>query len=132
MSNHEDQPSSRGDEQMEDNRFADGFFDGFTRARQIFWRDFYRKSIEFNKLASDLERSNLPDLSEKFYLMAHLYSGVCDLIAQSHSLYPGAAVFDEDEESSGQEIKLSEWPVKSYNPDDLRGNLYNKNGIYYH
>lgn len=128
MSNENNPPITRGDEQMDDNRFADGFADGFTRARQIFWRDFYRKSVELDTLASNLEKSNLTELAEKFYFMSHLYSGVCDLISKSHSLYPGAIVSGEDDE----EVKLSEWPIKSYNPDDLRGNLYNKNGLYYH
>lgn len=39
--NHDD--GNRGDARMHEDRFADGFREGFTRAREIFWRDFMRK-----------------------------------------------------------------------------------------
>lgn len=74
----------RGDEV---DRFADGFIDGFTRAREIFWRDLMRKAGEC-KLMADNSKSE--SLKEQLYAMEVAYRNSADLISRSHTLYPGA------------------------------------------
>lgn len=105
MLNEGDSP--RGDEQMYEDRFADGFKEGFTRAREIFWRDFMRKAGEAHLMGDLLVGTPAEDVEEakKFALMEVVYRSVADTIARSHTLYPGAITIDsEDMENSSTTV----------------------------
>lgn len=75
------------DDNREPDRFADGFIDGFTRAREIFWRDLMRRAGEC-KLMADSSQSE--SLKESLAGMEVAYRNAADLISRSHTLYPGA------------------------------------------
>lgn len=90
---------NRGDERMHEDRFADGFREGFSRAREIFWRDFMRKAGEVRLMSDLLVDTPAEDLDEakKFALMEVVYRSVADTIARSHTLYPGAIQGSEED-----------------------------------
>lgn len=94
MLNEGDSP--RGDERMYEDRFADGFKEGFTRAREIFWRDFMRKAGEAHLMGELLVGTPAEDIEEakKFALMEVVYKSVAETIARSHTVYPGAVKDD--------------------------------------
>jgi len=71
----------------EQERFAAGFIDGFTRAREIFWRDLMRRAGECRLMG---ESANTPELKSQFSSMEVTYRNSADLISRSHTLYPGA------------------------------------------
>lgn len=91
--------SPRGDERMYEDRFADGFKEGFTRAREIFWRDFMRKAGDAHLMGDLLVGTPAEDLEEakKFALMEVVYRSVADTISKSHTLYPGAVTIDSED-----------------------------------
>ena len=76
----------------DDSRFEHGFLEGFTRARQIFWRDAVRRAKESEFLASQLRASNPAGdaMADSLDSMAAAYMNIADLISKSHTLYPGA------------------------------------------
>jgi hypothetical protein len=80
--------------QPEEDRFADGFKDGFGRAREIFWRDFMRKAGDARLMSEQIRELN-PLKADEFALMDAIYRSVADNIARSHNLYPGAIAGDE-------------------------------------
>lgn len=92
----------RGDERMFEDRFADGFKEGFSRAREIFWRDFMRKAGDARLLGDLLVGTPAEDIEEakKFALMEVVYRSVADTIAKSHTLYPGAVKIDSEDEEN--------------------------------
>jgi hypothetical protein len=71
----------------EEERFAAGFIDGFTRAREIFWRDLMRRAGECRLMG---ESAATPELKSHFSSMEISYRNSADLISRSHTLYPGA------------------------------------------
>jgi hypothetical protein len=96
MNEHEE--NFRGDHRMKEDRFADGFQEGFSRAREIFWRDFMRKAGDARLMGDLLVGTPAEDIDEakKFALMEVVYRSVADTIAKSHTLYPGAIVVNQD------------------------------------
>ena len=83
---------------MKEDRFADGFQEGFSRAREIFWRDFMRKAGDARLMGDLLVGTPAEDIEEakKFALMEVVYRSVADTIAKSHTLYPGAVAIDKN------------------------------------
>lgn len=85
----------------EEDRFADGFQEGFGRAREIFWRDFMRKAGEL-RLMIDQMKESLGDSAEDsraielLASMEGVYRNTADTVARSHTLYPGALSNDAD------------------------------------
>lgn len=71
----------------DNDRFADGFIDGFSRAREIFWRDLMRRAGECKLMG---ECAATPELKSHFSSMEVSYRNAADLISRSHTLYPGA------------------------------------------
>jgi len=80
--------------QPEEDRFADGFKDGFSRAREIFWRDFMRKAGDARLMSEQIRALNSVKADE-FAVMDAVYRSVADNIARSHNLYPGAISGDK-------------------------------------
>ena len=109
--NHDD--GNRGDARMHEDRFADGFREGFTRAREIFWRDFMRKAGDARLMGDLLVGTPAEDIDEakKFALMEVVYRSVADTIAKSHTLYPGAVTVSDDT-PEGRETTV--WHDKLY------------------
>jgi hypothetical protein len=68
-------------------RFAAGFIEGFSRAREIFWRDLMRRAGECRLMG---ESATTPELKSQFSSMEVAYRNSADLISRSHTLYPGA------------------------------------------
>lgn len=97
MINEGDSP--RGDEKMYEDRYAEGFTEGFSRARAIFWRDFMRKAGDAHLMGDLLVGTPAEDVEEakKFALMEVVYRSVADTIARSHTLYPGAITIDSED-----------------------------------
>lgn len=87
MNEHEKPVWFDDDANRETDRFADGFIDGFTRAREIFWRDLMRRAGECRLMS---ESTDNPALKEHFDTMEVTYRNSADLISRSHTLYPGA------------------------------------------
>jgi len=79
---YEDIP--RGDHE---DRFADGFLEGFVRARQLFWRDLMRRAGECRTM---LQSSDSEELKQHLAAMEAAYRNSADLVARSHTLYPGS------------------------------------------
>ena len=71
----------------DEERFASGFIEGFTRAREIFWRDLMRRAGECRLMG---ESAATPELKSHFSSMEISYRNSADLISRSHTLYPGA------------------------------------------
>lgn len=101
MLNEGDSP--RGDEKMYEDRYAEGFTEGFSRARAIFWRDFMRKAGEAHLMGELLVGTPAEDVEEakKFALMEVVYKSVAETIARSHTLYPGAVKDEAGAEGRG-------------------------------
>lgn len=76
----------------DDPRFEHGFLEGFSRARQIFWRDCQRRAKEAESMAAHIRSMKNGDqsLAATFDTVAATYINACDLISKGHSLYPGA------------------------------------------
>lgn len=92
---------NNNDGPSKEDRFADGFQEGFSRAREIFWRDFMRKAGDARLMAQIIADSpgDNSTQSENFALMVTVYRSVADAIAKSHTLYPGAVHVDLDLEN---------------------------------
>lgn len=84
--------------EADDHRFEHGFKEGFTRAREIFWRDFMRKAGDARLMGQQLVDSagGATPQSEAMFMMEATYRSVADSIAKSHTLYPGALPADLD------------------------------------
>ncbi len=93
------------DNNREPDRFADGFIDGFTRAREIFWRDLMRRAGEC-KLMCD--NASTESLKEHFASMEVAYRNAADLISRSHTLYPGALPKDADPNDPRFSVKFDD------------------------
>jgi hypothetical protein len=88
---HEDggqRGQSEGDE-----RFAAGFIDGFSRAREIFWRDLMRRAGECKLMYDNTDSESL---KESVKSMEAAYRNGAELIARSHTMYPGALRSDSN------------------------------------
>lgn len=97
---HEEGGDTGGEE-----RFAAGFMDGFTRAREIFWRDFMRKAGECRLMA---ENSQSEPLKEQLYAMEVAYRNAADLASRSHTLYPGALPAGANPDDPRYTVKFNE------------------------
>lgn len=97
--------NNQGDHYVPTNedRFQDGFIDGFTRAREIFWRDLMRKAGEC-KLMS--EATDSQSLKDNLSAMEAAYRVSADLISRSHTVYPGALSADSDPEDPRYTVKF--------------------------
>lgn len=84
-----DQPNEDQD------RFRDGFIDGFTRAREIFWRDLMRRAGEARLMAENAESQSVRD---NMSALEVAYRNAADMVSRSHTLYPGAIRGDADPE----------------------------------
>lgn len=93
------------DGNREPDRFADGFIDGFTRAREIFWRDLMRRAGECHLMG---ENSQSESLKEHFASMEVAYRNSADLISRSHTLYPGALPKDADPSDPRFSVKFDD------------------------
>lgn len=89
----------------DEDRFQDGFIDGFTRAREIFWRDLMRKAGEC-KLMS--EATDSQSLKDNLSAMEAAYRVSADLISRSHTVYPGAIAAGSDPEDPRYTIKYDD------------------------
>jgi len=88
-----------------EDRFRDGFIDGFTRAREIFWRDLMRKAGECRLMG---ESTDSPTLKEHMAAMEVAYRVSADLISRSHTVYPGALGSDASIDDPRYTIKFDE------------------------
>lgn len=88
-----------------DDRFAAGFIDGFSRAREIFWRDLMRRAGECRLMA---ENSQSETLKEHFAAMDVAYRNAADLISRSHTLYPGALPKDANPNDPRFSVKFDD------------------------
>ena len=85
----------------EEDRFQDGFIDGWVRSREVFWRDFMRKAGEL-RLIIDQMKESLGDSAEDSHAieilasMEGVYRNSADVVSRSHTLYPGALSSDSD------------------------------------
>lgn len=86
---HEENYRSPNDE----DRFRDGFIDGFVRAREIFWRDFMRRAGECKLMAESADSQSVKDTLSAQEVA---YRNAADLVSRSHTLYPGALERDAD------------------------------------
>lgn len=77
----------------EEDRFADGFQEGFGRAREIFWRDFMRRAGEAKLMADNAESQQVKDVLSAQEVA---YRNAADLVSRSHTLYPGALQQDAE------------------------------------
>ncbi len=94
MSNTENQ-QPWFEQQRENDRFGDGFIDGFTRAREIFWRDLMRRAGEAKLMADNADSQTVKD---QLCSMEVAYRNAADMVSRSHTLYPGAIKPDADPE----------------------------------
>lgn len=74
----------------EDDRYAEGFKEGFSRAREIFWRDFMRRAGEA-KMLNDSTKESLGHGLESFAITEAAYRNCADMVSRGHTLYPGAS-----------------------------------------
>lgn len=88
-----------------EDRFQDGFIDGFTRAREIFWRDLMRKAGECHLM---IEATDNQSLKDNLSAMEASYRVSADLIARSHTVYPGALAPGSDPEDPRYTIKFED------------------------
>lgn len=88
-----------------EDRFRDGFIDGFTRAREIFWRDLMRKAGEC-RLMSEVTDSE--SLKEHLAALEAAYRVSADLISRSHTVYPGAILSGSDPEDPRYTVKFDD------------------------
>lgn len=86
-----------------EDRFRDGFIDGFTRAREIFWRDLMRKAGECRLM---IEVTDSPSLKEHMASLEAAYRVSADLISRSHTVYPGAIAPGSDPEDPRYTVKF--------------------------
>jgi hypothetical protein len=93
------------EERNDQDRFTDGFIDGFTRAREIFWRDLMRRAGECHLMA---ENSQSESLRESFAAMEVAYRNSADLISRSHTLYPGALAKDANPDDPRFTVKFDD------------------------
>lgn len=98
---HEEGYKSPNDE----DRFRDGFIDGFVRAREIFWRDFMRRAGECKLMADNAESQSVKDTMSA---MEVSYRNAADLVARSHTLYPGALQADASPDDPRFTVKFNE------------------------
>jgi len=77
----------RGDDRMFEDRFADGFNEGFSRSREIFWRDMMRRAGECKLMCDNTDSETI---KETMKAMEAAYRNAAELIARSHTVYPGA------------------------------------------
>lgn len=103
MENNQEKWFDRPEESGED-RFRAGFMDGFGRAREIFWRDLMRRAGEC-KLMYDNTDSD--QLKESMRAMEAAYRNSAELIARSHTLYPGALRGDSNPNNETPEYTIS-------------------------
>ena len=89
----------------EEDRFRDGFIDGFTRAREIFWRDLMRKAGECRLMSEVTTNQSFKD---NLAAMEAVYRFSADLISRSHTLYPGAIPRDIDADDPRFNVKFDE------------------------
>jgi hypothetical protein len=87
----------------DEDRFRDGFIDGFTRAREIFWRDLMRKAGECKLMAETTDSQSLKD---NLSAMEAAYRVSADLISRSHTVYPGALTPDADQDDPRYTVKF--------------------------
>lgn len=97
------QPMWFEDRSGNEDRFADGFIDGFVRAREIFWRDFMRRAGECRLMAESAESQSVKD---NLSAMEVAYRNAADMAARSHTLYPGALSPDADPEDPRFTVKF--------------------------
>ena len=90
----ENKPWFDGPNPNED-RFRDGFIDGFTRAREIFWRDLMRRAGEAKLMA---ENATSQSVRDHLCSQEVAYRNAADMVSRSHTLYPGAISPDADPE----------------------------------
>ena len=89
----------------EEDRFADGFQEGFSRAREIFWRDFMRRAGECKLMADNADSQTVKD---NLSAMEVSYRNAADLVARSHTLYPGALQSDASPDDPRYTVKFNE------------------------
>lgn len=100
MSNNEEGYVSPNQE----DRFQDGFIDGFGRAREIFWRDLMRRAGECKLMC---ENTDSESLKESMKAMEAAYRNAAELIARSHTVYPGALQGDSNPEDENPKYTIT-------------------------
>jgi hypothetical protein len=84
--------SERDPERFEDqdrsrDRYDDGFIEGFSRSREIFWRDLMRRAGECRLMS---ESTDSQTLREHLAAMDVAYRNAADIVSRAHTLYPGS------------------------------------------
>lgn len=94
-----------GEVREKENRFAAGFMEGFTRSRQIFWRDFMRRAVECKLMAETADSQSVKDTLSAQEVA---YRNAANLVARSHTLYPGALQADADKDDPRFTVEFNE------------------------
>lgn len=134
--NNSEQERQRPPEPSErDNAYTQGFEEGFSRARQIFWRDFMRKA-EDARIASAQLRSASEDNEEQaiyFALLDSTYITAAHTVARSHTLYPGA-VKDPETQGDKELYGHRDWQIDWDDPANHAhcGNTYCECTLHHH
>ena len=112
QNDHHEHNNNGGDEKWfnrppepEEDRFRDGMIDGFTRARQILWRDYMRRAGECRLMAENAESQQVKDTLSAQEVA---YRNAADIAARSHTLYPGALEKDADPDDPRFTIKYDD------------------------
>ena len=88
-----------------DDRFQDGFIEGFVRAREIFWRDYMRRAGECKLMGESADSQQVKDTMSA---MEVAYRNAADIASRSHTLYPGALEKDANPDDHRFTVKYDD------------------------